>query len=264
MLLISSVEIWIVHGLASISADVISLYSIKPLWDLFGPTAFPCLAQAAPHFPMTIESVLHELLKKVSAAQLQIDDLLLQVKRSEKHKNEAREELEHSLLQLQHLQEDFERLHIVDQQRQDDFEELKEQVVAITAALEEERSANASALEEERSANASALEEERSANASALARERKERTYALQRAMALEGELVGLKCDRRAQDKRISELQKSVDQLNHQLSGQEVELQKVMEELEHYFIKSHNQSIMLTDHIKCQERATSLLLMSLN
>ena len=252
MLLISSVEIWIVHGLASISSDVISLYAIKPLWDLFGPTAFPCLAQAAPHFPMTIESVLHELLKKVSAAQLQIDDLLLQVKRSEKHKNEAREELEHSLLQLQHLQEDFERLHIVDQQRQDDFEELKEQVVAITAALEEERSANASALEEERSANASAL-----------ARERKERTDALQRAMALEGELVGLKSDRRAQDKRISELQKSVDQLNHQLSGQEVELQKVMEELEHYFIKSHNQSIMLTDHIKCQERATSLLLMSL-
>ena len=253
MLLISSVEIWIVHGLASISSDVISLYAIKPLWDLFGPTAFPCLAQAAPHFPMTIESVLHELLKKVSAAQLQIDDLLLQVKRSEKHKNEAREELEHSLLQLQHLQEDFERLHIVDQQRQDDFEELKEQVVAITAALEEERSANASALEEERSANASAL-----------AREKKERTDALQRAMALEGELVGLKSDRRAQDKRISELQKSVDQLNHQLSGQEVELQKVMEELEHYFIKSHNQSIMLTDHIKCQERATSLLLMSLN
>ena len=239
--------------MASISSDVISLYSIKPLWDLFGPTAFPCLAQAAPHFPMTIESVLHELLKKVSAAQLQIDDLLLQVKRSEKHKNEAREELEHSLLQLQHLQEDFERLHIVDQQRQDDFEELKEQVVAITAALEEERSANASALEEERSANASAL-----------ARERKERTDALQRAMALEGELVGLKSDRRAQDKRISELQKSVDQLNHQLSGQEVELQKVMEELEHYFIKSHNQSIMLTDHVKCQERATSLLLMSLN
>lgn len=228
--------------MASISSDVISLYAIKPLWDLFGPTAFPCLAQAAPHFPMTIESVLHELLKKVSAAQLQIDDLLLQVKRSEKHKNEAREELEHSLLQLQHLQEDFERLHIVDQQRQDDFEELKEQVVAITAALEEERSANASAL----------------------ARERKERTDALQRAMALEGELVGLKSDRRAQDKRISELQKSVDQLNHQLSGQEVELQKVMEELEHYFIKSHNQSIMLTDHIKCQERATSLLLMSLN
>ena len=134
MLLISSVEIWIVHGLASISADVISLYSIKPLWDLFGPTAFPCLAQAAPHFPMTIESVLHELLKKVSAAQLQIDDLLLQVKRSEKHKNEAREELEHSLLQLQHLQEDFERLHIVDQQRQDDFEELKEQVVAISCS----------------------------------------------------------------------------------------------------------------------------------
>ena len=253
MLLISSVEIWIVHGLASISSDVISLYAIKPLWDLFGPTAFPCLAQAAPHFPMTIESVLHELLKKVSAAQLQIDDLLLQVKRSEKHKNEAREDLEHSLLQLQHLQEDFERLHIVDQQRQDDFEELKEQVVAITAALEEERSANASALEEERSANASAL-----------ARERKERTDALQRAMALEGELVGLKSDRRAQDKRISELQKSVDQLNHQLSGQEVELQKVMEELEHYFIKSRNQSIMLTDHIKYQERATSLLLMSLN
>ena len=228
--------------MASISSDVISLYAIKPLWDLFGPTAFPCLAQAAPHFPMTIESVLHELLKKVSAAQLQIDDLLLQVKRSEKHKNEAREELEHSLLQLQHLQEDFERLHIVDQQRQDDFEELKEQVVAITAALEEERSANASAL----------------------AREKKERTDALQRAMALEGELVGLKSDRRAQDKRISELQKSVDQLNHQLSGQEVELQKVMEELEHYFIKSHNQSNMLTDHIKWQERATSLLLMSLN
>ena len=228
--------------MASISSDVISLYAIKPLWDLFGTTAIPCLAQAAPHFPMTIESVLHELLKKVSAAQLQIDDLLLQVKRSEKHKNEAREELEHSLLQLQHLQEDFERLHIVDQQRQDDFEELKEQVVAITAALEEERSANASAL----------------------ARERKERTDALQRAMALEGELVGLKSDRRAQNKRISELQKSVDQLNHQLSGQEVELQKVMEELEHYFIKSHNQSNMLTDHIKWQERATSLLLMSLN
>ena len=112
--------------------------------------------------------------------------------------------------------------------------------------------------------NSSALEKERSMNSSALDRERKEKTDAVQRSMALEGELAGLKSDRGAQDKRISELRKSVEQLKYQLSGREEELQKVMVELEYYFIKCNYQSVMLADHIRSSERVTSLLLMSLN
>lgn len=60
---------------------------------------------------MTIESALHELIKKVSDAQSQIDNLVLQVKNLEHQKAEAREETEHTLLQLQQLQEEFEQLY---------------------------------------------------------------------------------------------------------------------------------------------------------
>ena len=60
---------------------------------------------------MTIESALQELIKKVSDAQSQIDNLVLQVKTLEHQKAEAREETEHTLLQLQQLQEEFEQLY---------------------------------------------------------------------------------------------------------------------------------------------------------
>lgn len=60
---------------------------------------------------MTIESVLQELIKKVSDAQSRIDDLVLQVKKLEQQRAEAREETEHSLRQLQQLQEEFEQLY---------------------------------------------------------------------------------------------------------------------------------------------------------
>ena len=97
---------------------------------------------------MTIETTLQELIKQVSIAQSQIDHLVLEVKKFEKQKAEAREETEHSLLQLQTLQEEFEQLYLADQQKQIHFEELKQQVTSNAALLEIEKKERAA--EEER------------------------------------------------------------------------------------------------------------------
>ena len=91
------------------------------------------------NFSMTIETTLQELIKQVSIAQAQIDHLVLEVKKFEKQKAEAREETEHSLLQLQTLQEEFEQLYLADQQKQIHFEELKQQVTSNAAELEKEK-----------------------------------------------------------------------------------------------------------------------------
>ena len=82
---------------------------------------------------MTIQSAIDELLQKVSAAQSQIDDLVLQVKILEKQKMEAREELECTLIQAHQLQEDFERLCLADRQRQGHLDELKQQIIKNSA-----------------------------------------------------------------------------------------------------------------------------------
>lgn len=100
------------------------------------------------NFFMTIETTLQELIKQVSIAQSQIDHLVLEVKKFEKQKAEAREETEHSLLQLQKLQEEFEQLYLADQQKQIHFEELKQQVTSNAAELEKEKKERAA--EEER------------------------------------------------------------------------------------------------------------------
>ena len=59
---------------------------------------------------MTIESTLEELITKVSVAQSQIDKLVLQAKKLEQQKAEAREQTQNTLLQLQQLQQEFEQL----------------------------------------------------------------------------------------------------------------------------------------------------------
>ena len=59
---------------------------------------------------MTIESILEELITKVSVAQSQIDKLVLQAEKLEQQKAEAREETQNTLLQLQQLQQEFEQL----------------------------------------------------------------------------------------------------------------------------------------------------------
>ena len=108
---------------------------------------------------MTIETTLQELIKQVSIAQAQIDHLVLEVKKFEKQKAEAREETEHSLLQLQTLQEEFEQLYLTDQQKQIHFEELKQQVTSNAAELEKEKKERAAELEIEKKERAA--EEER-------------------------------------------------------------------------------------------------------
>ena len=111
------------------------------------------------NFFMTIETTLQELIKQVSIAQAQIDHLVLEVKKFEKQKAEAREETEHSLLQLQTLQEEFEQLYLADQQKQIHFEELKQQVTSNAAELEKEKKERAVELEIEKKQRAA--EEER-------------------------------------------------------------------------------------------------------
>ena len=99
---------------------------------------------------MTIKSAIDVLIQKVSASQSQIDELVLQVKTLEKQKIEAREEVECSLIQLHQLQEDFERLCLVDQQRQDQLDELNRQVVSKSADLEQQRQDFSIELEKEK------------------------------------------------------------------------------------------------------------------
>jgi len=193
---------------------------------------------------MTIKSALDELIQNVSAAQSQIDDLVLQVKILEKHKIAAREEVECSLFQLHQLQEDFERLCLVDQQRQDQLEELKQQVVSNSVDLEKEKQELSAALEKEKQELSAALEKEKQ-----------------ELSADLEKEKVALAA---SHAKELGELQNSVNELRQELLDQSAELEKVMEELEHYFVQSRQQLIMLAEHVRLQERATALISNSLN
>ena len=193
---------------------------------------------------MTIKSALDELIQKVSAAQSQIDDLVLQVKMLEKQKIEAREEVECSLHQLHQLQEDFERLCLVDQQRQDQLEELKQQVVSNSVDFEKEKQELSAALEKEKQELSAALEKEKE-----------------ELSTDLEKEKVALVA---SHAKELGELQNSVNELRRELLDQSAELEKVMEELEHYFVQSRQQLIMLAEHARLQERATALISNSLN
>ena len=59
---------------------------------------------------MTIESILEELITKVSVAQSQIDKLVLQAEKLEQQKVDARVQTQKTLLQLQQLQKEFEQL----------------------------------------------------------------------------------------------------------------------------------------------------------
>ena len=182
---------------------------------------------------MTIKSALDELIQKVSAAQSQIDDLVFQVKMLEKQKIEAREEVECSLHQLHQLQEDFERLCLVDQQRQDQLEEFKQQVISNSVDFEKEKQELTAALEKEKQELSTDLEKEKVALVASHAKE-------------------------------LGELQNSVNELRQELLDQSAELEKVMEELEHYFVQSRQQLIMLAEHARLQERATALISNSLN
>ena len=160
---------------------------------------------------MTIKSSIDELIQKVSVSQSQIDELVLQVKTLEKQKIEAREEVECSLIQLHQLQEDFERLCLVDQQRQDQLDELNRQVVSNLADLEQQKE-----------------------------------------------ELVVTHA------KELDEMRNTVNELKKEVSDQNAELEKVMEELEHYFVQSREQSVMLAEHVNLQERTTALIANSLS
>ena len=99
---------------------------------------------------MTIQSALDELLQKVSAAQSQIDNLVLQVKILEKQKMEAREELECTLIQAHQLQEDFERLCLADRQRQGHLDELKQQIIINSADFKKQAQELSSDFEKEK------------------------------------------------------------------------------------------------------------------
>ena len=171
---------------------------------------------------MTIKSAIDELIQKVSASQSQIDELVLQVKTLEKQKIEAREEVECSLIQLHQLQEDFERLCLVDQQRQDQLDELNRQVVSKLADLEQQKQDFSIELEKEKE------------------------------------ELVATHA------KELDKMRNAVNELEQEVSGQNAELEKVMEELEHYFVQSREQSIMLEENVNLQERTTALIANSLS
>ena len=172
---------------------------------------------------MTIETTLQELIKQVSIAQSQIDHLVLEVKKFEKQKAEAREETEHSLLQLQKLQEEFEQLYLADQQKQIHFEELKQQVTSNAAELEKEKKERAAELEKEKKERAAELEIEK-----------KERAAEEERLRA-------------AEEKRVMTLESDLSELKLQLHHME-------EELEHQFLSNKQQRDMLDTYAIQEER----------
>ena len=172
---------------------------------------------------MTIETTLQELIKQVSIAQSQIDHLVLEVKKFEKQKAEAREETEHSLLQLQKLQEEFEKLYLADQQKQIHFEELKQQVTSNAAELEKEKKERAAELEKEKKERAAELEIEK-----------KERAAEEERLRA-------------AEEKRVMTLESDLSELKLQLHHME-------EELEHQFLSNKQQRDMLDTYAIQEER----------
>ena len=175
---------------------------------------------------MTIETTLQELIKQVSIAQSQIDHLVLEVKKFEKQKAEAREETEHSLLQLQKLQEEFEQLYLADQQKQIHFEELKQQVTSNAAELEKEKKERAAELEKEKMERAAELEKEKMERAAEMEKEKNERAAEEERVMTLDSELSELKL-----------------QLHH-----------MEEELEHQFLSNQQQRDMLDTYAIQEER----------
>ena len=193
---------------------------------------------------MTIKSAIDELIQKVSASQSQIDELVLQIKTLEKQKIDAREEVECSLLQLHQLQEDFERLCLVDQQRQDQLVELNRQVVSNLADLEQQKQDFSIELAKEKQDFSIELEKQKQDFSIQLAKEK--------------GELVATHA------KELDDMRNAVNELRQEVFDQNAELEKVMEELEHYFVHSREQSIMLQEHVNLQERATALIANSLS
>ena len=186
---------------------------------------------------MTIETTLQELIKQVSIAQSQIDHLVLEVKKFEKQKAEAREETEHSLLQLQKLQEEFEQLYLADQQKQIHFEELKQQVTSNAAELEKEKKERAAELEKEKMERAAELEKEKMERAAELEKEK------MERAAEMEKE----KNERAAEEERVMTLDSELSELKLQLHHME-------EELEHQFLSNQQQRDMLDTYAIQEER----------
>ena len=64
--------------------------------------------------------------------------------------------------------------------------------------------------------------------------------------------------------KELDEMRNAVNELEQEVSDQNAELEKVMEELEHYFLQSREQSKMLEEHVNLQERTTALIANSLS
>ena len=63
-------------------------------------------------------------------------------------------------------------------------------------------------------------------------------------------------------DKHISKLQKLASDQKQELFDKDSELKNIIEDLEHYFIQSQQQSIMLKEYEKLQEHTSKLFLNS--
>ena len=182
---------------------------------------------------MTIESALQELIKKVSATQSQIDNLVHQVKTLENQKVEAREETKHSLLQLQQLQEEFEQLYLADQEKKIETAAREERVLTLEGEL--------SKLKGERDARAKdATEAQREA-----AEAQREAAEAKREAAEAKREAVEAKREAVEAKREVEELKPHLDQMQ--------------EELEHQFQSNQQQIDMLNIYASQEERFQNIL-----
>ena len=175
---------------------------------------------------MTIESALQELIKKVSATQSQIDNLVHQVKTLENQKVEAREETEHSLLQLEQLQEEFEQLYLADQEKKIERAAREERVLTLEGEL-------------------SKLKGERDARAKDATEAQREAAEAKREAAEAKREAVEAKREAVEAKREVEELKPHLDQMQ--------------EELEHQFQSNQQQIDMLNIYASQEERFQNIL-----
>lgn len=217
---------------------------------------------------LDIENAIQELIEKVSVAQPQIDHLILQVQDLEsqlstlsahcdlevkakqvalnevqalqREKAQALDELDQLLLQLHQLQEAFQHLVCADSSKQrqlDDEKSLRKveanRVVVLTQELSESTN------------HINCLEEKCSGAVGQLA--------------ALEEAFSAIRVERDSLVRERAEATQMIEKLKQQMDAQSTELQNALADLEYYFVVSSQQSSIIQDHLKLQERTINLL-----
>ena len=156
---------------------------------------------------------------------------------------EAREEVDRVLLHARQMQESLEQLLHDDQAKQSQLEELEQQVALLQRKQSESFARHTQLLEEE---------------LVKVKQQLQEKTVNLERSKQQcqenwEQELA--KANQQLQEQTVN-----LEEAKQQCQENTVKLEEALEELEHYFLQSRQQSMMLLEYEKLQARASWLLL----